>query len=330
MANTKRNSTKLIFKIISVILLSLATFNFTEIMNLSNSVNSIKINLKKSYAVIDEKENSIEIVCVGNSNLYSGFSPLDLWNEYGYTSTICASARQTVEESYNLVMQIFKTQKPNLVIIETDMLFDHNPDKKNFCEKSYKYKDFLQRTNPILLQQDIESIISIVYSGDNKQINTHGYRYSSKICKITYANYMKVTQNSEEITPDNKDNMDKLISLCKTYGCQILFIEMPSISSWNYERYRSVATYAEENNIDFLDFNILYDKLMIDSSQCYRDNGNHLNYYGAKSVTTYIGKIIKDKYSIENLKKNCKYNYWNDNYKQFERYKSKFETYYIK
>lgn len=326
MTKTKSKSTELSLRLISLVLLSLIAFSFIEVMNFSNTVNNMKIEFKKSYAVIDEKENSIEIACVGNSNLYSGFSPLDLWNEYGYTSTICASARQTIEESQQLVIQMFKTQKPKLVIIETDMLFDHNPSKKNFCEKSYQIQDFLRRTNPILLQQDIRSVTSIVNNSNGHQINTHGYRYSSKICKIKYGNYMQKTQKSEEITSDNKEKMDKLISLCQANGTQILLIEMPSISSWNYERHNRVAEYAEEKNIDFLDFNLLYDKLMIDSTQCYRDSGNHMNYYGAKAVTAYIGKIIKDKYSIENLKLNRDYNYWNDNYQQFIKYKSKFEA----
>lgn len=330
MTKIKSKNLKFSFKIISVVLISLITFSFIEIISFSDTVNSAKLNFKKSYAVIEEKENSIEIACIGNSNLYSGFSPLDLWNEYGYTSTVCASARQTIEESHHFIQQIFKTQNPKLVIIETDMLFDHNPNEENFCEKSYQIQDFLRRTNPILLRQDVMSLVSILNNSEKQKINTHGYRYSSKICKIKYENYMKKTRNSEKITYDNKERMDKLIDLCQANGTKVLLIEMPSISSWNYERHNRVTAYAEEKGIDFIDFNLLYDKLATDPTECYRDKGNHLNYNGAKAVTSYIGKIIKDKYPIENLKPNSKYTDWNDCYRQFTEYKSEFETSHMK
>lgn len=84
----------------------------------------VKSKLKETYSIVSEKENTIQIVCVGNSDLYSGFSPLDLWNEYGFTSTICASAQQTVEESHYFVSKLLESQKPQFIIIETDMFYD--------------------------------------------------------------------------------------------------------------------------------------------------------------------------------------------------------------
>lgn len=37
-----------------------------------------------------EPSDSLDILVVGNSDAYSGYSPMELWNAYGYTSYVCA------------------------------------------------------------------------------------------------------------------------------------------------------------------------------------------------------------------------------------------------
>lgn len=51
----------------------------------------------------------------------------------------------------------------------------------------------------------------------------------------------------------------------------------------------------------------------------YRDNGNHLNYYGAKAVTAYIGNFLNNTYSLMSFKDNQYFDYWNEDYKHFQR-----------
>lgn len=276
-----------------------------------------KIKLKEVFSISAEKENTIQIACVGNSDLYSGFSPLDLWNEYGYTSTVCASAQQTIEESHRLLKKLFKSQQPQFVIIETDMLYDNNPEIKNFCRNSKSLNNIFAKINPEYLRQDISSLTSILIKKSYKHY--HGYRYSSKVCKIDFAQYMNITDAAEKITKENAENMDNLIEYCNENNTKVIFITMPSISSWNYERHNAVSEYATAKNIDYIDFNLIYSEIGIDPSICYRDNGNHLNYYGAKAVTAYIGNFLNNTYSLMSFKDNQYFDYWNEDYKRFQR-----------
>ena len=70
-------------KIICVLFSFLLIFSSIITDALSGMMQDIKTVLKNTYALVTEEENSIQFACVGNSNLYSGFSPYDLWNEYG-------------------------------------------------------------------------------------------------------------------------------------------------------------------------------------------------------------------------------------------------------
>lgn len=82
------------------------------------------------YAFVPEPENTVQIACVGNSDLYSGFVPPVLWGNQGYSATVYASARQSLTKSYALLERVFATQSPELVVLETDMLYDHNPQER--------------------------------------------------------------------------------------------------------------------------------------------------------------------------------------------------------
>lgn len=281
--------------------------------------------LQDAYSFVDEPEGTIQIAGAGNSDLYSGFSPADLWHEFGYTSTICASARQSIQDSQYLMERLFETQSPKLVIIETDMLYDTNPDEKNFIEKTDKLSDLFDRVKPEFFERDVENVFSI-FKFHNKwkktkahksEFSTHGYRYNNKVVKLVSTDYMKETDRIEPVSKINQEQMNKLVSFCRSKGADVLFVVMPSVSSWNYERHNGVEDYAKSINVPFVDLNLHYNDMGISMKTCFRDKGNHLNYKGTKAVTKYLGSYIKQNYSIDKLSSNKNYDSWNKNYSAF-------------
>ena len=286
---------------------------------------------KDAYSFVNEADNTIQIVSVGNSDLYSGFSPLDLWKKYGYTSTVCAYPQQTIQESKNLLENVFVSQSPKIVIIESDMFYDHNPDTDTKPEKSNKLSDFYDRMEPEHFARDAENVFSVfkfhnywkgrASSKKNTPYNTHGYKYNNKVCKIKKSNYMKETDKEEPLSAYNTKQADALIKLCKDNNAQVIITTFPSVTSWNYERHNAVKKYSKDRNIPYLDLNLCYKEMGINMKTCFRDKGNHLNYNGAKAVTEHIGKYISDNYSLEKLNGNSKYESWNESLIKFEKFK---------
>ena len=123
---------------VKIIAFVLSFFLVLEGLSLSvfsgRSAAKFSARLRDAYSFVDEPDNTIQIACIGNSNMYSGFVPFQLWNDYGYTSTVCASPFQSVEESIGLMEKMYKTQSPKLVLVETDMFYGSYP-KKNSSSK---------------------------------------------------------------------------------------------------------------------------------------------------------------------------------------------------
>lgn len=163
------------------------------------------------YAFVPEPENTVQIACVGNSDLYSGFVPPVLWGNQGYSATVYASARQSLTKSYALLERVFATQSPELVVLETDMLYDQNPQEREMP------RVLARQTRAKHLGQDMRNLASVfrqtgaqVTPGDFPSIRcTHGYRYSTKVTRLAMPDYMADTGEREQIRAENRKTAER-------------------------------------------------------------------------------------------------------------------------
>jgi len=310
-----------------VFVLLLEVFSLTIFSK--SSATKYKNKHKNAYSYTNEVENTIQLIALGNSDLYSALIPVKLWKEQGYTSTIIASPRQSVMESYSILGDALKNQKPDVVLIETDMLYngvDINLHDLQEEETEHRELPLLPYLTNDQLTEDIRNHFSIFMLHDRwkqmiktnkkeKEDDTlceHGYYFSKKIRKTYKNNYMDVTEKVEEIPSENVYYLNKIKELCDNIGAKLLLVELPSTVSWTYPRHNALVQYADEQGVEFIDFNLLYKDIKLNFKRDFRDNGNHLNYYGARKVTVYLGKHLNENYQLTDNRKDDSYKYWDN------------------
>lgn len=323
-----------IFKIISFVLVFIILITVVSSLFFSEkAVFKKKSNRQDLYTFFEDPPNTIQVVGVGNSDLYSGFSPLDLWARYGVTSTVCAMPLQKIRDSKDLLTLVFKSQSPQIVLIETDMLYERNPSKVNVVRQSNIISELINDADPKFFAEYIESKFTIFKFHniwkkrrrdiEDKLYNTHGYRYNNHVCKLKLSNYMKETTEYEPISKRNIKQMDELLALCKSKNVTAIMVAVPSPSSWNYKRHNAVTEYAKERGVSFIDLNLYYKDMGLDMRTCFRDKGNHLNYSGAKIVTMFLGEYIQKTYHLPVHSGEAGYHSWDKDLKYFEMFRKK-------
>ena len=288
--------------------------------------------MRDAYSFVNDRDNSLQIIFVGNSDLYSGISPLDLWRYQGFTSTVCASPNQTIGDSTSIIETFLKFQKPDLVVIEVDMLYVGKGKKRN--NSFFRIKDldyYFDRCDPDLMDNAIQDYCSIFRfhnywkggkTNKNKPYNLHGYKYTKKVVPLRGFNYMKYTDKTDPIKRITEEQTDKLIKLSRENGAEVVLLELPSINSWNYKRHNAMQQYADKRKINFVDMNMNIDEIGIDWGTCFRDkSGSHLNYKGAKAATKYLGKYIADNYYLKSHTGDERYSDWDEDLEMFDFYK---------
>lgn len=270
------------------------------------------------YGFLSEPENTIDIAVIGNSDVGNGFSPLELWNKYGYTSYVCAEPWQTVPQGYSVLKKFLRRQKPRLVILETDGFFDSanlantaaciaEPIRGGFMSLK-QYHNRWKTAKP----DELFKKPRYTYHCASK-----GQWYSNDVKGYTGGEYMVKTDKKAEIPLSTKAALDIFVKICRENAAELLFTELPSQSSWSYKKHNAVKDYADKNGVSFLDLNIDRDSYGFDWKTDTRDGGNHLNNRGARKATLFIGKYINENYSLSDHRKDEAFKSWDRDYREY-------------
>lgn len=270
---------------------------------------------------LSEPENSIDVAIIGNSDAYSGFSPMELWGNHGYTSYVTAEGWQTVDKSYYMLKKMLKKQKLKLVILETDCFFQKSNIVKsglNMLNASmgapfsvFQYHDRWKN-----IKNFGELLKKPSYTG---RTMAKGQKISSKIKGYKGGGYMVKTAEKADIPIAAKAALEPFLKLCRDNEIDLLFVELPSQSSWNYKKHNAVKEYASKNGIPFLDLNIDFESFGFDWKNDTRDGGNHLNTFGARKCTLFVGEYIKQNYNLPDHRNDKKYDDWHKDYKEYQK-----------
>ena len=76
-----------------------------------------------SYSYRAEDANVLDVVFIGNSNAYRAFNPIQLWEDKQITSCVIGKPMMTMSSAYSTLEDMFKTQKPKVVVFETNCLY---------------------------------------------------------------------------------------------------------------------------------------------------------------------------------------------------------------
>ena len=274
----------------------------------------------------EEKENTIDLLCVGSSLMYCNISPKILWEEFGIASYDLGGALQPTWNSYFYIKEALEKQTPKLVLLEVHRAIEkreyleHYNIVKNTMgirispnrfqavmqgspESSRLYyalsfPAYHRRYNGITKADYFPQYMTRHFHNDKALLYTKGYH----ILTTTYPHikpYQPVTIESCHLAHKTENYLRSIIQLCHTKRIPLLFVvsPYPGDNKIHESYYKEVDKIAREQDIPFINFNHLYSELDLDFSNNYADAG-HLNYRGSEKMTRYLGTYLKRHYDL--------------------------------
>jgi len=302
---------KLILRfIVFILILFIILLILSRIVLPKNNSEEAGMNNIRAMKILGEKENTVDMIVYGDSEAYASIIPLQLWNDYGYTSFICATSGQTLPDSCRIAYDTLKYQNPKIVVLEADTIYLNSEISVPVSRVLYEILPIMEYHNrwKNLSLKDFYGKIKYTERDSNK-----GYYYLSNVDPVENSEkYMEYSDEIEEIPKLNKIYVKMLKAYCESKGAEFVIVSVPSSNNWNYKRHNGVKQFANEEGIDFLDLNEKKDEIEIDWTKDTSDKGDHVNYPGAKKVTKYLGEWLKEKNILESHKDDINYNFWND------------------
>ena len=264
---------------------------------------------------IGEPDDSLDIIMFGHSGVYSGFSPVTLYKEYGYTSYASSTASQPIKKINDLLEKAVKRQKLKVVFLDVDCLYVRFPLIRYYDSlfapfvfharwKNLKPRDFYLA--PGVRTQDV----------------TKGYKFSAEISGYQPGEYMgKADAKPAAPKKVHLSGLNRFVKICRKNDIQIVFSEFANATSWSYARHNFIQQYADAHGIDFLDMNIPNDRYQADFARDFQDKANHYNVYGAEKATRYLGRYLTEKFGdkLTDRRTDEKYSYWKEAISDFDK-----------
>lgn len=350
--NLKGFGRGLIFTIIFCLIFA----GFSNLFTPKADANTEGMSAMVTKAYLAEERDTIDVLFLGNSNMYRAFNPIQLWQEQGITSCDIGMPGSNTVELYRKAVDFMKYQKPKMIVVETDCMFDgvnvFDANGNLIVSKSTKieskvkermdaYKNSFDNLDDAIMSGISYRWPLMKYKTRWKRIKSRDFTdekgkykfvakgYVNGVEKKPFkygATYMGVNDGSTAKLSNNSDvYVKKLIELCKANNCQLMITSVPCGKYWNWQKHNAAQKFADENNIKFLDFNV-ETQLIPEFSwkNCSRDGGTHINGKGAKYVTHAMGRYLVEQCDMKPSNLTAKQKAaWNKDVKSFNKVKKR-------
>ena len=262
------------------------------------------------YEILGEKHNSVDVVALGDSLVYSSLVPMEIFNDYGFTVFNCSEPAITMGEAYDYFEVAVKSQKPKVALIEANMFFRDAKKKK----WHYKYTKKLKNILPLFIYHN--NWKNIFFSKNGIMSIEKGYKLNKTRKGSTNFDYMTSKNRKYKMFKENKVYLEKMLDLAKKYQIKVIIMGFPSQTSWNLDKYNVSKDLAAKYNLDYLNIN---DSSLItfDWTKETKDKGYHLNYYGAVKASKFVGDYLASLNILTDHRKDKNYESWQKAYNQY-------------
>lgn len=144
--------------------------SLSKVLSARSQASMQGLELRIQYAHRGEELNTVDVFFVGNSDMYSGFSPLHFYNDHHITSTVSGLAQADMKAMYSAVEDAFKYQNPKVVVVETDSFFSTktNNIEKNSISEVMTYKSASVIPNKVSIAKVAQKASTIADAGDDE------------------------------------------------------------------------------------------------------------------------------------------------------------------
>lgn len=277
-----------------------------------------------------EEKNTLDVVILGASEVFSDYSAAYAYDLYGYTSYPYAWDAATGELYEAQVRELLRRQNPEWIVVEINgILYDRAEDATN----PHSQRSFLDNT-PMSLNK-LRTIFKYVlpenryeylfplskYHANWKRAYDQGglmkdllsVRMNGSVLKGVVTNVCRfdapITRDvtgdfsTEPLEANSEEYLRSFLQFCKEEGLEnVLFVRFPHIiaDDWNYRRFRrcnQAEQIIREYGYDFVNLERDHAEVGLDFTKDFY-NEDHLNYMGQQKLTACFGKILTEQYGV--------------------------------
>ncbi len=290
-------------------------------------------NRQRLKGFYEEDVDSLDVVYLGASDVYSDIAPGYAYARDGITGYLFASQANSILNYKSQLKNILSRQKNALIVIELNgALYDNEED----ITKEANLRNYSDNVplDPIKAEWVWENVKEnkaeylfplIKYHGNWSDLED-GQKYRRTIIndKLRGYNYLKgvlnwtvefecpfpaknamlpsMAQNKKPLTEISEKGLRDLLQFCKDEGLKnVVFARFPHIVTERtlerFERGNTMGDIVAEYGFDYLNFEKDFAQIGLDITKDFY-NLDHLNVHGQKKFTAFLTDYLKEHYAL--------------------------------
>lgn len=300
---------------------------------------------RKVRGFYEEPQNSLDLIFIGSSNLFSTMNPAVLWKEQGITSYVFGANEQNMGLSYYYLQEALEHQQPQTVVL--DMFY---------CSYGEMQRDSVVRINLDDMRwgkNKVEAILHNVPKSEQMSYFLPIMKYHDRWKDLQLCDFQiyrkrnpckgwtpfEVSEKERDIYPYSesmtagklpdyaKEWMEKIIECCEERDVELIFLATPNgnLSCIADEErgylhvdgrayYKAVQQLADEHGITFLNFN------------AFMDGVPHNDVLTSQKVTSWFGEWYRKEHEVTDKRGMEEFGYWEEDSDQAYLYIEKAEA----
>lgn len=279
-----------------------------------------------------EDKDSIDVVFIGSSEVYAGFSSCYAYEKFGFTSYPVATQSNVVQSLKTQIKTAIKEQNPKLIVVELNGALYGNDDPleneanvRNYIDNIPFDSDKEEFITEYVTENQLEYYLPIVKyhsvwngfpSGLGRSLSimqdyVRGYNYlkgaknKTEIYtekKKVYNDSLKNNDTKNALTEKSEVYLRECLEYCKSENIEnVVFVRFPHIvvnkTLERFYRGNAIGDIIAEYGYDYLNFERNFEDTGLNVDTDFYDI-DHMNIYGQIKFTEYLGKYIRDNYGI--------------------------------
>ncbi len=261
-----------------------------------------------------EEPGLIDVLNVGDSVCNISLTPMELFRGYGFTAYNMGRDLQKPIESYYYIKTALQKQPVKVILWEAHNLFR---DENIFDFGGRVLSEFLKYHIPFI---KYHYIWKNWLEGPGIRKYFKGYLVNEAVKPYTGGEYYYWPD--KEIYPiHGREQMlfKFVLRYCKKKGIKLVLYSGASSFCYDIRMHNAVAKLAEECGVEYLDANYDVDVVKIDWEKDTFDGGDHLNLFGARKMTKYLGDYLAAECDLTDHRDDPAYRSWEELWTAYER-----------
>ncbi len=248
------------------------------------------------------EENTLDAVFMGDSEVFSGVSPLDIYQKSGIKSCVFSYRLMRLADIESALSYVFEKQSPSVIVLNMSSVYfsggimdQENDEALTRADHIFPYLHYhiMYKTLPSLKQL----LKGRTYKEMVPQLSLYR-NYRPKTGVVPAGNgavYMTQTSDVDAPADESLTRLENIEKLCEENHAQLVLMAMPNTWNWTSAKHNFLVKYAEEHDLPYFDLNT---ENVIDWNSDSCDGGDHLNDNGAKKADAFISEFLLEHFDL--------------------------------